>query len=212
MSFSDRFDEGSIARERADSTFSNPSPEKGGESLEGATGLAMHRKTWTRDKDAKHCMSCGTGFTLKNRKHHCRSCGGVFCGLCTKHRETLQKLTEKGTKVRVCPSFFPSISPHTHNVIRNTNNKANVSSPDTYFLLPFIITLRQIQLTHTLFLAAFRWQPLKVGGFFTLFFIRPRCVLACFSTTLFIYRNLPEFAPAAPPIMRSNEKSRSSSY
>lgn len=37
---------------------------------------------WVADKDAPQCFNCGTGFTMRRRRHHCRCCGGVFCVAC----------------------------------------------------------------------------------------------------------------------------------
>jgi len=40
---------------------------------------------WMADRYCKVCYSCGSMFTLVNRRHHCRICGQIFCHPCTSH-------------------------------------------------------------------------------------------------------------------------------
>jgi len=39
---------------------------------------------WLPDREAPHCMICGSQFSVIKRRHHCRNCGKIICSGCTK--------------------------------------------------------------------------------------------------------------------------------
>lgn len=61
---------------------------------------------WQPDGDVTQC-SCGTMFSIFNRKHHCRLCGQIFCHTCASGRGDIPSFIqtrEEFLNVRLCDS------------------------------------------------------------------------------------------------------------
>ncbi len=61
---------------------------------------------WQPDDDVRQC-SCGSVFSLFNRKHHCRLCGQIFCHSCASGRGDIPSFIqtrEEFLNVRLCDS------------------------------------------------------------------------------------------------------------
>lgn len=59
---------------------------------------------WQPDEDALQC-SCGSVFSMFNRKHHCRLCGQIFCQTCASGRgdiPSFMQTREEFLNVRMC--------------------------------------------------------------------------------------------------------------
>ncbi|XP_029464309.1 pleckstrin homology domain-containing family F member 1 [Rhinatrema bivittatum] len=60
-----------------------------------------HAAPWIPDRATDICMRCTqTKFSAFTRRHHCRKCGFVVCGVCSKHRFLMPRLSPK--PLRVC--------------------------------------------------------------------------------------------------------------
>ena len=67
---------------------------------------------WQPDHEVSKC-SCGTVFSMFNRKHHCRLCGNVFCHQCSTGRATIPsyiQTREEYLDVRLCDKCLSTCS------------------------------------------------------------------------------------------------------
>nr|CAB3247743.1 ZF(FYVE)-6 zinc finger protein 6 [Phallusia mammillata] len=73
---------------------------KEGENLKSRTNEleeSLDEINWVRDDDVTKCLSCGSQFSLTNRKHHCRMCGKIFCKSCSENW-----ILKNNQRIRVC--------------------------------------------------------------------------------------------------------------
>ncbi len=67
---------------------------------------------WQPDADVDQC-SCGSMFSLFNRRHHCRLCGQIFCHSCTSGRGDIPSFIqtrEEFLNVRMCDTCLSECS------------------------------------------------------------------------------------------------------
>lgn len=62
---------------------------------------------WVINHGVTQCMLCNhnLGSFLRGNRHHCRSCGNIICSKCSKHRTTIDMISETAS-VRVCDRCF----------------------------------------------------------------------------------------------------------